>query len=241
MTTSLKPRPIFIAALQREVASLVRGWQHDEEAAVRHIHVYWNDDAIIACAGMGAHRASLAVEAALKIGPASELISVGWAGACNERFGIGDVILPATVIDAKTGERFFVAEPATTEPPDILVTVASPAGAAEKQRLGASYHASAVDMEAAAVGRIARARELPFYAIKAISDAADFELPPMERFSTANGQLREAAFGLHVAIRPKLWSPVIAMAKSSKLAAERLQAEMRAHIQNHRHLRDRII
>jgi adenosylhomocysteine nucleosidase len=241
MTTTLKPRPIFIAALQREIASLVHGWQRDETAAARHVHVYWNDDAIVACAGMGAHRASLAVEAALKIGPATELISVGWAGACNDRFEIGDVVFPKIVIDAKTGERFFIAESATAEPPDILVTVASPAGAVEKQRLGISYYACAVDMEAAAVGRIARARELPFYAIKAISDAADFELPGMERFSTANGQFREAAFGLHVAIRPKLWSPVMTMAKSSKLAAECLRTEIQAHIQNHRYHRDRII
>jgi len=240
MTTSLKPRPIYIAALQREIASMVRGWQRDIEAAARHIHVYWKDDAIVACAGMGVHRASLAVEAALKIGPPSELISVGWAGACDDRFSVGDVIFPKIVIDAKTGERFFVGDPASTEAQDILVTVASPAGATEKQRLGISYCASAVDMEAAAVGRIARARELPFYAIKAISDAADFELPGMERFATDDGQFREAAFGFHVAIRPKLWSPVITMAKGSKLAAERLQAEIEGHIQNRYH-RDRTI
>jgi adenosylhomocysteine nucleosidase len=241
MTTRLEPRPIFIAALQREISSLVHGWLRDEEAAARHIHVYWNDDAIVACAGMGVDRASLAVEAALKIGAASELISVGWAGACSDRFGVGDVVFPKIVIDAKTGERFFVAGSATAEAQDILVTIASPAGAIEKQRLGISYYASAVDMEAAAVGRIARARELPFLAIKAISDAADFELPGMERFSTANGQFREAAFGFHVAIRPKLWSSVMVMAKGSKLAAERLQAEIQAHIQNHRYPRDRTI
>jgi adenosylhomocysteine nucleosidase len=241
MTISSKPRPIFIAALQREIASLVQGWRGDEELPARHIHLYWNDHAIVACAGMGAHRASLAVEAALKLGPASELISVGWAGACNHRLSVGDVIHPAIVIDAKTGERFFITEPVSTEAPEILVTVANPAGAIEKQRLSISYYASAVDMEAAAVARIARARELPFYAIKAISDGADFELPRMERFSTPNGQFREAAFGLHVAIRPKLWSPVITMAKSSRLAAERLQAEIQAHIQNQEFDRDRIL
>jgi adenosylhomocysteine nucleosidase len=241
MTISSKPRPVFIAALQREIASLVRGWRSDDGLSARHIQVYWNDDAIVACAGMGAHRASLAVEAALTHGPASELISVGWAGACDRRLSVGDVIHPAIVIDAKTGERFFLAEPGSAEAPEILVTVANPAGAIEKQRLGTSYCASAVDMEAAAVARIARAREMPFHAIKAISDDADFELPHMERFSSPSGQFREAAFGLHVAIRPKLWSPVMTMAKSSKLAAERLQAEIRAHIQNQLHYRDRTL
>jgi adenosylhomocysteine nucleosidase len=241
MTISSKPRPVFIAALQREIASLVRGWRRDEELSAPHIQVYSNDDAVIACAGMGAHRASLAVEAALRHGPASELISVGWAGACDHRLAVGDVIHPTIVIDAKTGERFFLAEPVSTEASEILITVAHPAGAIEKQRLGISYYASAVDMEAAAVARIARARELPFHAIKAISDDADFELPSMERFSTPSGQFREAAFGLHVAVRPKLWSPVMTMAKSSKLAAVRLQAEIQAHIENQLHHRDRTL
>ena len=85
-----------------------------------------------------------------------------------------------------------------------------------------------------AVARIARAHELPFYAIKAISDDADFELPDMQRFSTSRGQLREAAFGIHAALRPSLWPPIISMAKSSKLAAERLHVAIQAHIQQHR-------
>jgi adenosylhomocysteine nucleosidase len=236
MTNAAKARPVFIAALQREIASFTKGqgWQEIENAGNgRDIHVYVHDDAMIACAGMGVHRASLAVAAALSVGPASELISVGWAGACDDRLHVGDVIHPSIVIDAKTGERFFIAEPTTTEAPEILVTVAAPAGAIEKQRLGISYYASAVDMEAAAVARIARARELPFHAIKAISDDADFELPDMQRFATSRGQFREAAFGFHVALRPSLWSPVMTMAKSSKLAAERLRTEIEAHIQQH--------
>jgi adenosylhomocysteine nucleosidase len=236
MTTTVRARPVFIAALQREIALLTKGegWHTDNTHRAKNIHVYSHQDAIIACAGMGAHRASLAVEAALAAGPVSELISIGWAGACDDRLHVGDIIHPSIVIDAKTGERFFIAEPTTTEAPEILVTVATPAGAIEKQRLGISYYASAVDMEAAAVARIARARELPFHAIKAISDEADFELPDMQKFSTSQGQFREAAFGFHIALRPSLWLPVVTMAKSSKLAAERLGAEIESHIQQHR-------
>jgi adenosylhomocysteine nucleosidase len=234
MTSASKPRPVFIAALEREIAALVPGWQTDASLLSRHIHLYWNDDAVITCAGMGMARASIAVEAALALGPASQLVSVGWAGACNARYHVGDIINPSIVIDAKTGERFFICEPQTTDPVEVIVTVPAPANATEKERLGISYYASAVDMEAAAVARIARAHGIPFCAIKAISDEADFEIPDMEQFSTADGRFREAAFGLHVALHPALWSPVRAMAKSSKLAAERLQLEIQAHIQQHR-------
>jgi adenosylhomocysteine nucleosidase len=236
MTTTSRPRPVFIAALPREIASLVsqHGWRAEQKLLSRNIHLFEHEDAIVVCAGMGTHRASLAIEAALNLGPASELVSVGWAGACNSRFHAGDVIPAEIVIDARTGERFFTAREASGQEPRIVVTVATPAGASEKERLGASYSASAVDMEAAAVARISRARELPFYAIKAISDESSFELPELARFTTPDGQFREAAFGLHVALRPALWRPVAAMAKSSRLAAEHLRSEIEAHIQQHR-------
>ena len=235
-----RPRLVFIAALPREVASLVKGWHGDEELRGRGIHLYWSENAIAACAGMGAHRAALAVEAALAIGQASQLVSIGWAGACAAAYKAGDVVHAQVVIDAQTGERFFTEE---TQPgergKEIVVTVAQPASVAEKQRLSLSYQASAVDMEAAAVARIARARELPFYAIKAISDEADFELPDMAQFSTPTGQFGEAAFGVHVALRPGLWKPVARLARGSTLAAQRLSTEVEAHIQRLHIQRDR--
>jgi adenosylhomocysteine nucleosidase len=236
MSSMPKPRPVFIAALRREIAAVVKnkGWHEDHSKHGRHIHIYVHEHAIVTCAGMGAARASLAIEAALALGPASELISVGFAGACDLRFHVGDVIHPTILIDARTGERFFLADPSTTEAAEIVVTVAAPAGVMAKHRLGISYSASAVDMEAAAVARIALARELPFFAIKAISDEADFELPDMQQFSTEDGQFQESEFGVYVALRPWLWKSVLSMAKGSRLAAERLRAEIEAHIQQHR-------
>ncbi|WP_263357752.1 phosphorylase family protein [Acidicapsa ligni] len=236
MNTAPRPRPVFIAALPREIASLVshRGWRAYQKLLSRNIHLFEHDDAILACAGMGADRAALAVEAALKLGPASELISIGWAGACNERLHVGDIVHADIVVDTRTGERFFTGEGTQPQTIQTVVTVASPASAQEKQRLGAAYSASAVDMEAAAVARLARARELPFYAIKAISDDVTFELPDLAQFATQDGQFREAAFGLHVALRPTLWASVLAMAKGSKLAAGHLCAEVETHMHPYR-------
>src|SRR5579859_2664212 len=234
MTTTAEARPVFIAALPREIAGLVHGWRTDETLAARNIHLYWNNDAVVACAGMGAHRASLAIEAALALGPASELVSVGWAGACIHRLHVGDVVHPDVVVDAKTGERYLPNEErGQNDGLEILVTVETPSGVAAKERLGVSYYATAVDMEAAAVARIARAHDLPFSAIKAISDEASFELPEMQEFTTSDGQFREAAFGLRVALRPRLWKPVATLAKSSRLAAGLLQAAIKVHIADH--------
>ena len=236
MINTPKPRPVFIAALRREIAAVVKGegWHADHSKHARNIHIYLHDDAIIAYAGMGTARVSLAIEAALALGPASELISVGFAGSCDPLFHAGDVIHPSIIIDAQTGERFFLADPATTEAAEIVITVAAPAGAVAKNRLGNSYSASAVDMEAATVARLALAHGLPFSAIKAISDDVDFELPDMQQFSTEDGQFQESEFALYVAFRPWLWKFVLTMAKGSKLAAERLRTEIEAHIQQYR-------
>ena len=228
-------RPVFVAALPREVAGLVSGWRRANQLLTRGIQLYWNDQAVVACAGMGSSRVALAVEAALDLGPASELVSIGWAGACIHRLAVGDLLSPDVVVDARTGERFFPDKNrGQTEGMEILVTVGRPAGTAEKERIALSYYASAVDMEAATVARLARSRDLPFQAIKAISDGAQTDLPDLSEFTTVNGKIREGALGLHIALRPALWKATAVMARGSKLAASRLHAAVNDHILHHR-------
>jgi adenosylhomocysteine nucleosidase len=69
------------------------------------------------------------------------------------------------VVDARTGERF-----SNSEHRQVIVTVATIAGVAEKRRLFETYNANAVDMEAATVARMAQANGLGFAAIKTVSD-----------------------------------------------------------------------
>lgn len=233
MTNSGQLRPVFIAALPREIDGIVRGWSRDEDLLKRGIHLYWCDRAVVACAGMGANRVPLAIEAALALGPASELVSVGWAGACDLRVQVGTVIRPRMVIDARTGERFLTEDPETAGNPEVLVTAPAPAGAAEKARLWESYSASAVDMEAAVVARIAHARDLPFRAFKAISDSADLDLPVFGRFTTSTGQFREAVFALYLIGNPRLWKAVAQLARGSKLAGTQLRYAVESYIQRH--------
>jgi len=225
-------RVAIIAALHREIGSLVAGnhLQPDASLSRKKICIWTSRTAVVAIAGMGAQRASLAVEVALAAGSVSEIISVGWAGACGSNISVGTVLRPKTVVDVRTGERFQSVDGDGS----TLATVATFAGPEEKRRLHAAYGATAVEMEAATVARLAEARGLPFRAIKAISDAVDSELPGIEEFHTADGQFREAAFGLHIALRPLLWRPVLKMAKGSKLAAENLCLELTREIERFR-------
>jgi adenosylhomocysteine nucleosidase len=210
----------IIAALPREVGALVKGWERREVA--RSIWVWTRGNAVVACAGMGAARAQVAVEAALAAMPVRHLISVGLAGACDAKLRVGDVVRAGVVIDAVTGERF---EDATFQ--QVLVTADAIVNVHEKLRLRAAFGADAVDMEAAAVGRIARERGLGFRAIKAVSDEADFELEGLARFATADGQFREGAFAFHAAMRPATWGRVIALGRNSGIAVRALTEELR--------------
>lgn len=222
----MRPIPAVIAALPRELSGLVKGWKAQRLAG--HVWVYTNGEAVAACAGMGPARAALAVEAAMTMLPVTELISVGIAGACDAVLQVGDVVRAGVVVDARTGERFGDAK----EP--VLVTTEAVAGVREKARLRASYGAAAVDMEAATVARLARAHGLEFVAIKAVSDAADFEMEELRQFVTPEGQFREGAFALHAAVRPAMWGRVMELAQNSGKALEALTAEIQAELDLYR-------
>jgi adenosylhomocysteine nucleosidase len=220
--------PAIIVALPREVGALVKGWQRRELAG--RVIVYTKGNAVVACAGMGSARATLAVEAAMAAMPVTALISAGIAGACDPALRVGEIVRASVVIDSRTGER-FAAQSDSARSERVLVTADAVAGVREKARLFASYSAAAaVDMEAAAVARLARAHGLPFRAIKAISDEAGFEMDGVDRFATADGQFREAAFALHMALRPWQWGKAIALARNSSTAVAALTGALQGEL-----------
>ena len=214
----------IIAALPREVSALVKGWERRE--TTRNVFVWTRGNAVVACAGMGAMRAVLVCEAAMKTSQVSTLVSAGLAGACDAKLRVGDVVRATTVVDARTGERF---ETAVVDG-GVVVTGAQIASVREKARLREAYGAAAAEMEAAAVARIARAHGLAFRAVKAISDEADFAMEGLERFATTDGQFREGAFALHAALRPWMWGEVMALGRNSAKAVRALTEVLRAEI-----------
>jgi adenosylhomocysteine nucleosidase len=212
----------IVAALPREIAALVRGIKPDSHLLRSKIYLYRLPQAIVVAAGMGASRVTLAVEAALAAAPITTLISIGLSGSCTLSLHPGELAEAGTIISANTGERFSTSSPE----PHILATTDTIASTDEKQRLAAAYNASIVDMEAATVARLAAAHNLRFRAIKAISDAHDFELDGLNHFSTAQGEFRTAAFALHIALRPATWSKGAELGRNSNLALKNLHTRL---------------
>jgi adenosylhomocysteine nucleosidase len=219
----MKECPAIIAALPREVKHLVCGWQ--EHRLPNKTVLYTNDVAVVACGGIGPARATLAIQAAMAMKPVTALLSVGLAGACDPSLKVGDIVRAGVVVDTQSGERY-----SNSQFKQVLVSTPAIASVKEKQRLYESYRASAVDMEAATVARIAQAHNLPFQAIKAISDDASFELQELGRFVTPDGQFREAAFAAYSVAQPRLWSKLFHLAGNGKRALECLTAELNGQL-----------
>lgn len=219
-------RVAFIAALEREVAPLVRSWNFREiEHDGRRYKLFESGDAVLICGGIGAQAARRATEAAIQATRAERVISIGFAGALDSSLKGADVLEPRVVVNAADGSRVD-----TLSGQGTLVSYASVADREQKQRLAKAYSAVAVDMEAAAVAQGAQVHGVEFGALKAISDAAEFAMPPVEKFVAGDGTFQSARFALHVAVRPWLWGRTIALARNSARASRSLCAAIQSYL-----------
>jgi adenosylhomocysteine nucleosidase len=180
--------------------------------------------AIAVAKGIGALRAEQAVAIADTYGQLDALVSVGWAGGASCGVQPGTAYEIGEVIDSVSGEPY--ATSAGTSPIK-LVTLDHVAGRDEKRRFAESYGASLVDMEAAAVGRAARARGIPFYCWKAVTDIATEDLPDFNYFLDQEKQLRTRQVAAYALTHPRYVAPLLRMGRNSKSGADALAQALR--------------
>jgi adenosylhomocysteine nucleosidase len=218
-------RVAIIAAMAGELKPLVRGWQSGSRNGVQ----FWaqrspEEEWIAACAGAGQAAATRAFAALEEGGPISVVFSLGWAGALQPGILTGAAYNVAGVIDTRTGER-FACEAGAGE--IWLVTSPRVADEAEKRRLAEAYGAGLVDMEAAAVARLAAMRGIPFYCIKGVSDGLNDRLPDFNRFLTPQGGFRLTRFVLFALLRPWHWPGLMRMGENSRKASQSIAESLR--------------
>lgn len=211
-------RTAIIAAMPGELKPLVNGWPNSTR---NNIH-FWaqrneEEEWIAACAGAGQSAATRAFAAIEDGGPIDLVLSIGWAGALTTDVAAGKAYSTAGVIDVRTGERFQCDALAGER---WLVTSPKVADEAEKRRLAAAYNADLVDMEAAAIARLAATREIPFYCIKGVSDSLDAQLPDFNRFIAPDGRFLTRQFSLFALFRPWHWPALVRMGENSRRASQ---------------------
>lgn len=119
--------------------------------------------------GIGPSRSGPAAERILATHRPDRVVVYGIAGGLAPTTSVGDLVVPAEVIDATTGERFHTTSWATLDPAGSMVTTEGMWGA---QRLAAHRDAgvTAVDMETSAAVAAAERCGVPWSAVRGISD-----------------------------------------------------------------------
>ncbi len=203
-----------VAAMSRELAQLLGKRQPRQ---VNGVALFDLERAVVAVGGIGERSARRAAETAIDDAQPTLLFSAGIAGAISPMLKVGDVGRIREVVDVATGERY---------PADggewVLATSQDVSNAAEKRELLTKYGADVVDMEGAAVARVARERGLQFAALKAISDDAEFVMLPLNRFIDEKGRFNTGRLLLYVAFRPRWWPVLAKMRTNAAIASANL-------------------
>jgi adenosylhomocysteine nucleosidase len=169
--------------------------------------------AVVAVGGIGERAARRAAEVAIADAQPTLLLSAGIAGAVSPRLKVGDVGRIREVVDVATGNRY-----PTRGGEWVLATSQDVSDSGEKRELLNQYGADVVDMEGAAVAKVAKEQGLEFAAVKSISDEAGFKMPPLMRFIDQNGKFHNGRFLLYVGLRPRWW-PVLGRIKANTALA----------------------
>ena len=189
--------------------------------------------------GIGRARAAAAAAAAP---PAGAFLACGCAGALVGWLAAGDLVTAESVIaleaDGRAGERlpaagaglaawaagrgFRVHAGGLVASPVVLRT-------AEAKAALRATGALAVEMESGALAAAARARGIPFAALRVVLDGAGEVLPAgLGVIDEATGEVRAGRALAAMALHPRLWPAAARLARQQRLAARRLGAIMAA-------------
>lgn len=191
---------------------------------------------VLVC-GMGPRAAGDAA-ATLAQGGVTALAMFGVAGGLDPALTPGTLLLPAEVLDEQ-GARHATDSAWRTRlaaklgaAPDQrpLLTVESPLLGPQDKRLALQrWGAPAVDMESAAVARIARARKLPFLALRAVADAAGDSIPePLAAAIDRYGRPRNLAMAAALLRNPGLIAELPHLASTMNRASAALRRVVQA-------------
>jgi nucleoside phosphorylase len=221
----------IVAALEREIAPLVKDWNLTVIRTEGHEYrVREKDDVLVTCGGIGAAAARAAAEALYNHckGQVAGFVSAGYAGALTPELKVGDVVQPERVVTPEGG-----AHPAHGDD-GILVSAIRIATPERKKELAELHSAKAVDMEAHAIADYASVHRLPCVVIKVISDEHDAELPPaVDKFIDAKGRFKSSSYAVHMMVRPWLWRKVIRLGRDTSVASRALCDALREAIDAH--------
>jgi adenosylhomocysteine nucleosidase len=156
------------------------------------------------------------------------LVSFGLCGGLDPRLRAGDLLVPRAVLfaeerwETEAGLSGWLKKGSPTEAgvnSSIYAATAIIARASDKAVLHAATNAAAVDLESAAVARVAMRHGLPFAVLRAVCDPVDFDLPPAALLPLSpSGQLRPAALAVSLLRHPSQMAALLALGRHAAAA-----------------------
>jgi len=214
--------------MERELAPLVRGWKRAIlTSGDKKLTLFESDGVLAVIAGIGCKNAEKAARAVVAQYRPALLISMGLAGALIRSLKAGSVFTPSVVVDAADGAEYRCVADGNHVSGGVLVSAGEITGAEAKRELVTRFHGLVVDMEAAGVAKVAQQEQIGFRCVKAISDEADFAMPPMAKFVASDGSFQSGRFAAWAVVRPWQWSKVAALASNSRQATVALCDRLR--------------
>jgi adenosylhomocysteine nucleosidase len=191
-------------------------------------------EVVLVESGAGGGRAIKAAHAIIDAYRPRMVVSAGFAGGLDTQVRRQDLVVATSLVSV--GENEITLNPARFMPlfdqvHDLhlgrLLTVDHVVRLREeKQLLGRKYNALAVDMESLAVAEVCRQRAIEFFAVRAISDAMEDELPPdvgkllaQKSFAGQLGAALGSIFRRPAAVKDLFNLHQNALASSNRLAA----------------------
>ena len=197
------------------------------------------DGALLAVSGMGQVAAQRAALALIQAG-ASALVTFGMAGGLDPSLKAGSVVLPCELISCD-GTRFSASQvwrervaaavsPLRAVSEGSLLTSTCPIDTpADKAAAFRHSGAAAVDMESAAVARVAADHRLPFIAVRVIVDTAADRLPRSVVNASRAGRLRIGRLLAGLIVAPAEIASLIRLTQRYRIAMRSLRV-IAAHI-----------
>ena len=232
------------AAMDAEAQPLLRAASlrgSGETAGFPVMHADFAGSAALICrTGLG-RRAAEAAEAVLASFSAKAVLSVGTAGGLSPTLGAGDVVICERVSALASASAHNV-EPVAADPgllaaamkagKDAAITVhvgrsltvdTVAWGADDKARLRRRTGDDVVEMESYWVGRVARELDIPFLAVRVVSDGADDTLVEIPGLVGEDGTIDYSRFLPYVQQHPEQVPLLVRNSQRSRRAIESLE------------------
>ena len=192
------------------------------------------EGSLLALSGIGRAAATTAAQALVDAGVAA-LMSFGMAGGLDPKLVPGSVIIPCELLSSD-GER-YVACRAWRE--QVAAAVGPVCALAEGNLLSSAHAletpadkaaayrntgAVAVDMESAAVARVAARHKLPFIAVRVIVDTAADALPRAVVAASRAGRVQFARLIGGLILAPREIADMVRLAQRYRIAMHSLRA-----------------